>query len=976
MKRFTTLLLSSLLLTITVFANPIDPQKANEIATAFWKKSVRNRADGTLELIPRSEMSKAGNRFATPNTDPSFYIFTRENKTGFVIISGDDELAPIVGYSTTAKIDEMPPALCDLLNVYDMYVNDVRNGIAEPVQTVTTAQSRNIEPLLTTTWDQGTPYNIMCPQIGSSYTPTGCTATALAQIMKFHNWPEKPSKSFTWSNNVTENEETVNTSSHKYDWANMLDSYKNGYTTTEANAVALLMSDVGKAMNSSYALSGTGATSYAAIQVLVNIFKYSPEAVLAEREEYTNEEYIGLIRKNLEARQPVMYFGYGQDYSSGHAFVCDGINENNLLHINWGWSGAYDGYFDITSMAPGGAGIGGGEDRYNVGQAIIANIRPRATGEANISGEPTLYSMYILNPDTNPDKGEDYQILEESVKAFTGNTSKQRIAFALLNWSHSATKMMLKIIFEKDGKIHRSIQLNDANDLIELDMNEDSGGHYITDFGISNTAGSDTYLEQGTYNVRIYYSDGNSDYKLIRGVENNIVLEVAAKETRAYIMKPEVKVTEVTFRRTPSQKGDPLSFDAKFENVNKRNSTVFIAPVLNRKISDNAFKSDTLTDATAMITIYDDQEITASFANVGTFPQDGTYHISFVYRFMNSYTGVKSEYALPVAGKSKDITISPLPDGLVLSTTELSAPEITYGNKISITGTVKNISTSDNTFTGRLAIFAKDNATGKDYQLTSVHVDTLKKGKATDITCSTPDYLPVMQPGNYTISIRQYDNGRWKEVRQSAATCIQNITSTTAAIPYVKEMMDINNGNDVVVQGETFEVNATLGCLNADFDGYVRVNIPYGLGYHVRSEYVQVSIKKNQTVDVTFQCSSKTTTPLNKYRLNITYHENDSKKTKLGDMSNNTLTYSGNGYFWIGDKTAIEMVENTGAATVTVCGNSITIADAEEALVTIYSADGREVYKGNDSTIQVVKGMYIVTVQQHGTTTATKLFVK
>ena len=976
MKRIATLLLSSLLLTITVFANPIDPEKAGEIAQGFWDKTVKNRNEAVLTPISRTEMSKAGSRFATPKANPGFYIFTPENGTGFVIISGDDELTPIVGYSTTAKAGEMPPALRDLLNVYDMYVDDVRNGIVEPAQTVSTSQGSNIAPMLTTTWDQGTPYNKMCPMIGGSYAPTGCTATALAQIMKFHNWPEIPSKSFTWENNVTGETETVNTSSHKYDWKNMLDSYKGGYTDTEAKAVALLMSDVGKAMNSSYALSGTGATSYAAIQVLVNIFKYSPEAVLAEREEYTNEEYIGLIRTNLEARQPVMYFGYGQDYSSGHAFVCDGINENNLLHINWGWSGAYDGYFDITNMAPGGAGIGGGEDRYNVGQAIIANIRPRATGEANINGEPTLYSMYILNPDTDPDKDEEYQTLEESVKAFTGNTSKQRIAFALLNWSHSTSKMILKIEFEKNGKLHRSIQLNNADDLVELKMNEDSGGHYIIDFNISNIEGNDDYLEQGRYNVRVYYSDGTSEYKPLRGAENNIVLEVAAKETRAYIMKPEVKVTEVTFRRTPSQKGDPLSFDAKFENANKRNSTVLIAPVLNRKISDNAFKSDTLTDATAMITIYDDQEITASFANVGTFPQDGTYHISFVYRFMNSYTGETSEYALPVAGKSQDITISPLPEGLVLSTTDLSASAITYGEKANITATVKNISTSDDTFTGRLALFAKDNATGKSYLLTSIHVDNMEKGATTKISYQTPDYLPVMQPGSHTISIRQADNGKWKEMRQSAATCIFDIAPTTATIPYINGVIDINNGNDVIVQGNEFVVNATLGCLNADFDGYVRVNVPFGLKYHVQSEHIPVSIKKDGTANVTIPCETKANNKFDRYRLSIIYYDNDSKKTKLGDMSNNTLTYSGNGYFWIGDGTAIEEVKNVGNAIITLNGNTITIDNTEDAIVTVYSADGREVYRGNDNTIHVTKGLYIVTVQHGGTTTTQKMFIR
>ena len=978
MKRFTTLLLSSLLLTVSVFANPIDPEKAGEIAQGFWDKTLKNRNEAVLTPISRSDMSKAGSRFVTPKANPGFYIFTPEDETGFVIISGDDELTPIVGYSTTAKAGEMPPALRDLLNVYDMYVDDVRNGIVEPAQTVSTSQGSNIAPMLTTTWDQGTPYNKMCPTIGGSYAPTGCTATALAQIMKFHNWPDKPSKSFTWYNNTIKKDENVNTSNHKYDWANMIDSYKSGYTTKEADAVALLMSDVGKSMNSSYALGGTGATPHAAAQVLVNIFKYSPDVIYAEREVYTNEEYMELIRTNLEARQPVMYAGHGQNYSAGHAFVCDGINENNFLHINWGWSGYFDGYFDITNMAPGGAGIGGGEDRYNVGQAIIANIRPRATGESDVNGNPTLYSMLILNPDTDPNKNEEYQILEKSVKSFTNNMSKQCIAFALLNWSHSTSKMVVKMTFEKNGKIHRSIQLNDTNDLIELKMNEDSGGYYIVNFDISNKTGSDTYLEQGTYNMRIYYSDGNSDYKPVRGAENNVVLEVDAKETRAYVMRPEVEVTEVTFHRTPSLKGDPLSFDAKFENTNKRNSLVLIAPVLNRKISDNTYKSDTLTKATAMITVYDDQEITATFDNIGTFPQDGVYNISFVCNVLNSYTERATELdrksAIAIAGKSRDITISPLPDGLVLSITALSAPAITYGEKVDITAKIKNISKTNDTFTGTLGLFAKNNATGLKHLVKTLHIEGLGQNESIDLSYNTPDYLPVLQPGNYTITVQQLENGKWKEIRQTAATCIQNIAATSAAIPYAIEMMDINNGNDVVVQGEEFEVKATLGCLNADFDGYVRVNIPYGVQYHVRSEHIPISIKKNGTTNVTILCKTKVNNKLNKYRLNIIYY--DSNKTKLGDMSNNTLTYSGNGYFWIGDGTAIENVENIDSATVSAGEGFITITNAEDAWVTVYSADGREVYSGAENTIPVAKGLYIVTVQHNGTTSAAKVFVK
>ena len=188
------------------------------------------------------------------------------------------------------------------------------------------------------------------------------------------------------------------------------------------------------------------------------------------------------------------------------------------------------------------------------------------------------------------------------------------------------------------------------------------------------------------------------------------------------------------------------------------------------------------------------------------------------------------------------------------------------------------------------------------------------------------------------------------------------------------EIIGINNGKDVVVQGESFEVKATFSSLNADFDGYVRVNIPYGLGDHALSEYVQVSVEKDGTTDVTLNCTTKKTTPLNKYRLNVIYY--DSNKKKLGDMSNNTLTYSGNGYFWIGDDTAIEEIECAGGTTISAGEDCITISNAENAPVTVYSTNGSEIYSGTGNTIPVAKGLYIVTVQHNGKATATKVLVK
>lgn len=980
MKRTTTFLLSLLLLSTTVFAVPIDPEKAFEIANDVWN-STTGTAKTTLKQIPRARMAKAGSRIKTDKKNPGFYVFAPENEQGFVIVSGDDALTPVIGYSTSGTAGEMPTALCDLLNVYDMYVDDVRNGIVEPVQCTAAPTGVEIAPLLTTTWNQSAPYNNMCPTINGTPAPTGCTATAMAQVMKFHNWPEKPSKNITWYNNTTQKEEIVNTTSHRYNWTKMLDSYTGGYTTEESDAVALLMSDVGRAIQSNYELSGTGSTSMDAAQALVNIFRYSPDIVVANRREYSDEEYIALIVDNLNARQPLVYAGYGQNFSSGHAFVCDGINASGYLHINWGWGGAYDGYFDITSMAPGGAGIGGGEDRYNVGQSIVANIRPRTNDEADANGAPTIWSQLILDPDTDPDKGEDYRIIDEYNGTFKNNTAGIRVAFALINLSHSASNMQLAMMFEKDGEIYSGATLNSSDDLIELGINEQTDGHYIIGMEINNNPDGDFYLEEGTYKVRFYYSDGSEDgdFVLIRGNENDLVLEVTATSVKLCKSLPDIKVNSLIYHNTPSMKGDPISFDAIFENQNTSNSLVLIAPVLNRMVSENEYESDTLFNATAMVEVYDNQEIIATFKTGSIFPEDGRYHITFICNALNYYLEKNMEFdrnaIIPIDGRSQEVTISPLPDGVVLSATALNAAAITYGEKMNITGTVTNISTSDNSFTGRIGIFAKDNSTGKNYILATQYIEELAKDAKVNISYNLPDYLPVMQPGSYTISLYQLDDKGWKAMRQSAATCILDIAATNKTIPYIKEIMDINDGDDVVVQGESFNVEAKIGCLNGDLEGYARVNIPYGLSYHVRSEYVPLSVKKDGTANVTFVCSSKATTPLGKYRIAIIYY--DSNKNKLGDMSNNTLTYSGNGYFWIGDATAIDKVESTGNATISSGNGYITITDADNAKVTIYSADGREVYNGYDTTVATGKGLYIVTVQStDGTTSTAKLLVK
>ena len=973
MKRFTTLLLLLLLLVTTGYANPIDPEKAGEIANKFWNSNLRQANQELLTLQSPVRMAKAGSRIKIKESNPQYYIYTPEESNGFIIVSGDDALSPIVGYSTEAinKDCEMPAALIEWLNEYSMYVDDVRAGKAAPAQRSATTEKTAIAPMLETTWNQGAPYNNLCPEANGQKTPTGCTATAMAQIMKFHKWPITPTKAIVWESNITGKKETIDLTKRTYNWDNMLPHYRNGYTTKQAQEVAQLMVDVGKAINSSYSPGGTGSSDVYASYALVNVFDYSPEAEIVRRSDYTENEYISIIRENLEARQPLLYTGLSQSYGSGHAFVCDGIDERDLLHIDWGWDGAYNGYFDITYLSPEGTGIGGGDGRYNVAQTVIAYIRPREKNEADVPGTPVVYMMDVV--DATATSGTPKTLLEQTITYDNSGVANTRIAAGLLNWSHSSINMTMYIGFEKDGKI-TATKIGDPK---ETSFNEDLG--YYIYIPISKKQQDEDYLEKGTYKLRVCYSDddGKNIY-VARGAENGLILEVGENSVTIRKELPEIEATEIKFHTTPQMVGDGLAFDAKFKTNNGKSATVLIAPVMNKLQDDNTYSSTVIASDAVLIQVHDDREILATFNTSYMFPDNGKYFISFKYNIKNHYIDhemvVNNSTLQDIAGRSENLDISKLPDGAVLSTIGLSAASgIAWGSRCDISYEVKNIANTDDAYTGTIGLCIKEKTTGEEHLLVKNDINGLAKGNTLKFSYKNNDYFPVVKPGNYTIYLCEFVNGTITPLKQSAATCTMQITGSTATTLYSTGHTLINNGNDVL-KGNSFTATLKITSKGGDFNGYVRADTPVGVTYYTRSEYVEVSIKEGETKEVTLQCKTTAKIPVEKRRLDVYCYGTDKKK--IGDVSGNTLTYRNNGYFWVCDETGINEVENSTATVHAYEGYiSITGADAYTT-VKVYSADGREIYSGNSTTIPTSRGLYIVTVTTNGGTTATKLFVK
>ena len=969
MKKTTTLLTLILLFAVAAYAGPVDPEKALEIANSFWK-NIPGAPVAAQLLEVGNGPSKSAGRDAAPKADAQYYIFSAQGDGGFVIVSGDDRLAPVVGYSTEAPVGEMPPALVDWLAGYSNYVDDVRAGVVEPAALTATAGKR-IEPMLKTSWNQGSPYNNYCPEINGQKTPTGCTATA--QIMKFHEWPERPTKDVDWYNNITGESELVEISKNTYDWANMLPHYRDGYTAGQADAVAQLMVDVGKAIGSNYALSGTGSSATDASYALVNVFDYSPGITVVRRSEYTEDEYVTIIRENLEASQPLLYTGNSQSYGSGHAFVCDGIDENNLLHIDWGWDGAYNGYFNMTYMSPGGTGIGGGDGCYNVAQSFVANIRPRAGGEPDAEGVPGVYRMDVVDVNAGLDAENRPGTLLEQTVGYAGGRARVRLVAGLMNWSHSSVDLSMVLGFEKDGELVAMHRLTDVETMSFWDFL----GYYIT-LPISNVLSDDNYFEEGTYTVVLYYGDAEGNLHYVRGAENGLKLEVNDKSVTLSKILPEIEVTEVAFSATPLQKGDRIAFDAKFRSNNGRSATVLITPVLNKVHPDGSCTGTLLDENVALIQVYDDREIPATFDALPAIPDDGEFFISFKYNLKNEFIdhGMLIDRAklVDISGKSDNFIVEALHDGAVLSMTAATVASriVANGDELEISVNVKNIASTDDAYDGSLAIFVENAYTAEKYALMTEPVAGLAKDSVTGISYKSTDYYPVLRPGKYVVYTCERKGEEWEKIRQSAPECNFYIDRSDAVLPYANAMYVINGGENVR-RGSEFEVLMELICTEGDYDGFIKVTNENGPSVPISSDYIPVSLKKGVASQIIVPCSCRRTAALKQYRLNVTCYDN--MKNKTGILSHNTIKYPGNGYFRVADATAVDAVRE-GAATVTA-GNGRIVVGGDAAVVNVYSLDGRTVYSGAAATVQVGNGVYIVnTVDAGGNVAAVKVLVK
>ena len=271
---------------------------------------------------------------------------------GFAVIGNDDRMPAVIGYSDTKYTTGNPN--------FEWYLHEVskaaarakvNNGNAGGYYLDTLALDKSIKPLLTTKWGQGAPFNDMCPAVDSTGTKayTGCVATATAQIMYYNNYPKKGNGSGTatvYYNNQTDVPVTVDFTQSTYDYDSMLTDYSNGYTQEQADAVSRLMFDVGVASKMSYRTNGSGTFILRTANALKNDFGYENNVKWMSRNSYTDEAWMDSVYSEINELRPVLMEGTGPE--GGHAFVLDGYQSDGKIHINWGWTGRNDGYYDLS----------------------------------------------------------------------------------------------------------------------------------------------------------------------------------------------------------------------------------------------------------------------------------------------------------------------------------------------------------------------------------------------------------------------------------------------------------------------------------------------------------------------------------------------------------------------------------------------------------------------------------------------------
>lgn len=489
MNRLRGALCMMLLLAVSAVAAPVDSSRALTVARHFYQSTLARDAF-MVQAVPLVPTSLPDPIMGRGRGDPTLYLFNvAEGGGGFVLVAGDDCVTPILAYSTSPMVTDrgFPPAFVKWIENYADQIREARAhglqadmAVRQEWEVLQDAQSARewkstavVAPLLKTQWDQPHPYNLFCPYDAryGARAVTGCVATAMAQIMKYHNYPAKGAGSHCYQENDYGNL-CANFGATTYNWSSMPNK-----CTSINEAVARLMSDCGISVDMNYGVDASGSHSERVPGALVNYFRYKSTASLLNRDMTNEAQWIQRIKQDLDASLPVYYSGM-QARGGGHAFVADGYDSRDYFHFNWGWSGSHDGYFNVRSLTP-------GSWNFSRDQKIVVGIIPDVPQTQKIE----LYAPITVTP--NPVE------FRESFEIHCDVTNMGSTSF---------TGDFLAVIFTEEGGLVDTLGLKQGYTL--------PPNHHYTNGLTFSCAGLES-LVPGDYLAAILFKPQGKDWQIV-----------------------------------------------------------------------------------------------------------------------------------------------------------------------------------------------------------------------------------------------------------------------------------------------------------------------------------------------------------------------------------------------------------------------------------------------------------------------------
>lgn len=493
-NKRTALLLLCGLLSFACIAQQRTKHDAKSIASNFATNNLKgNKHKGEIKLLLSSSQISTNKELRTDKE--AYYIFSSSESAEFIIVSGDERMPSILAYSDENGFDNanIPPNVQYWLESYtDAYLSltDDTDNTGEALSTI---NPNGVKPLLTDNrWGQDDPYNLLCPTVRNRKCVTGCVATAMAQVMNYYKYPD------IGQGDISYRTETNNIYvQHRFDekpfqWDDIIDDYSKGYSSEQATAIAELMLACGASVKMDYCVSsqgGSGAYQSDLIPAFIEHFDYDRDAAFVMRDYCTSEDWHGLIINELNNGRPINYAGQSRK-DGGHSFVLDGYSVDEeytypYYHINWGWDGVCNGYYQIVDLHPMEDGQYASNSGFNEEQQMLVGIKP----EDGIDDPTNILCTSKLNLSTTlTSPGKTVKIRANSLINMSYEAFNGTLHVALISMNDSTEIMLGEVQTRSIGYLQEqkdlSIEFNvpteiaDGQYLVQLRSTKNQGKEY------------------------------------------------------------------------------------------------------------------------------------------------------------------------------------------------------------------------------------------------------------------------------------------------------------------------------------------------------------------------------------------------------------------------------------------------------------------------------------------------------------------